>query len=133
ANRDLNPESIRTTEVVLEQYARSNLRLAGSVYVYRIHDLISVDTGSGLFENIDQVEARGLEVEVEKHFRRHWSLRYSSTLQEARDQATRDLLTNSPRHLAKLNLEFPIRGEALSGGIETQYPSRRLTLAGNDA
>jgi len=133
ANSDLNPESIRTTELVLEQYARSNLRLAGSVYVYRIHDLISVDTSTNLFENIDQVEARGLELEVEKHFRRHWSLRYSSTLQEARDQATRDLLTNSPRHLAKLNLEFPIRGDALSGGVETQYTSRRLTLAGNDA
>ncbi len=133
ANRDLHPESIRTSELVLEQYARSNLRLAGSVYVYRIHDLVSVDTGSGLFENVDEVEARGLEVEVEKHFRRRWSLRYSSTLQEARNQATRDLLTNSPRHLAKLNLEFPLHGEALSAGVETQYTSRRLTLTGNDA
>ncbi len=132
ANADLNPESIRTTEVVLEEYARSNIRLAGSAYIYRIHDLISVDTVSGLFENIDQVEARGIEVEVEKHFRRGWRLRYSSTLQETRDQKTRDLLTNSPRHLAKLNADFPLRGETLVAGIEAQYTSTRLTQAGND-
>ena len=133
ANTDLNPESIRTTEVVVEQYARSNIRLAGSAYIYNIRDLISVDTVSGLFENLDRVEARGIEMEVEKHFRRGWRLRYSSTLQQTRDQKTRDLLTNSPRHLAKLNADFPLRGEALTAGVEAQYTSTRLTLAGNNA
>ncbi len=58
---------------------------------------------------------------------------YSSTLQESRDQGTGRILTNSPRHLAKLNLRFPIHGESLSVGAECQYTSRRLTLGGNDA
>ncbi len=94
--------------------------------------------GDGAFtslrnEKVDKVEAEGIEIELDKTFRNAWSLRYSSTLQDTRDAQTQRLLTNSPHHLAKLNLNFPIKGEKLSAGVETQYTSRRLTLAGDYA
>jgi len=131
ANPDLMPERIRTFEGVVEHYTRQNMRLAGSVYKYLISDLVSVDGVTNLFENVDKVEAQGIEVEFDKTFRKGWELRYSSTLQDTRDAETRRLLTNSPHHLAKLNLNIPLKGERLSAAIETQYSSRRLTLAGD--
>ena len=133
ANPDLKPESIRTFEVVMEQYAMGNLRLTGSAYVYSIDDLVSVDTVSNMFENIDEVNAKGVELEVEKRFKNGFEVAYSSTLQENRDSGTDRILTNSPRHLAKLNVHVPIKGDKLAAGAEIQYTSRRLTMAGNDA
>jgi iron complex outermembrane receptor protein len=41
-------------------------------------------------------------------------------------------LTNSPRHLAKLNLTSPLPGTAWRGGLEWQYTDQRRTLAGNE-
>ena len=133
ANPDLNPEAISTYEIVLEQYTHGNLRLAGSAFLYRIADLVSVDTSTGLFENLDHVRAQGIELELEKRFKSGFRLRCSSSLQGARDAATDQPLTNSPSHLAKLNADLPIRGERLSAGVEVQYTSRRLTLAGDHA
>jgi iron complex outermembrane receptor protein len=133
ANPDLKPESIRTFEVVVEQYAMGNLRLTGSAYVYSIDDLVSVDTVSNMFENIDEVSTKGLEFEIEKRFKNGFEMTYSSTLQNNRDLGTDRILTNSPRHLAKLNARVPIKGDKLGVGAEVQYTSRRLTLAGNDA
>ncbi len=133
ANARLTPETIRTYEAVLEQYARGNLRIAGSAYIYDIADLVSVNSLTNLFENLDHVESRGIEVEFEKSFSSRFNLRYSSTIQETRDQSTRRILTNSPHHLAKLNADFPIKGDRLGAGVEVLYTSRRLTLAGNYA
>lgn len=133
ANANLKPESIRTYEVVLEQYAMGNLRLTGSAYVYDISDLVSVETLSNKFENIDEVSAKGLELEIEKRFKNGFEVTYSSTLQESRDNGTDRILTNSPRHLAKLNFRFPIKGDKLGAGAEVEYTSRRLTLDGSYA
>jgi len=131
ANPDLIPERIRTFEGVVEHYARQNLRLAGSVYKYLIHDLVSVNTVTNLFENVTRVEAQGIEIELDKTFRSGWGLMYSSTLQDTRDAETQRLLTNSPHHLAKLNMHVPLKGERLSAALEAQYTSRRLNLAGD--
>jgi len=131
ANPDLIPEKIRTFEGVVEHYARQNLRLAGSVYKYLISELVSVNTTTNLFENVDRVEAQGIEIELDKTFRSGWGLMYSSTLQDTRDAETQRLLTNSPHHLAKLNMHVPLKGERLSAALEAQYTSRRLNLGGD--
>ncbi len=133
ANSDLDPETMRTYEVVVEQYARGNFRVTGSAYLYRIQDLVSVNTTTNLFENLDHVRSQGIDLELEKRFKSGFKLRTSSTLQQTRDDTTDRLLTNSPRHLAKLNADFPIKGERLSAGVEVQYASKRVTLAGNYA
>jgi iron complex outermembrane receptor protein len=52
----------------------------------------------------------------------------SYTYQEAKDRSTDKLLSNSPKHLAKLNLIVPLIGEKLLLGLEEQYTSSRKTV-----
>jgi iron complex outermembrane receptor protein len=52
------------------------------------------------------------------------------TLQETRDEATGQSLTNSPRHMGKLNVIAPILKRRLFAGFGLQYSSQRKTLNG---
>jgi outer membrane receptor for ferrienterochelin and colicins len=54
--------------------------------------------------------------------------RLSYALQEAKNPQTGELLTNSPKHLGKLNLIAPLIKDRLFTGIELQYSSNRKTL-----
>jgi len=136
-NPDLKPEKIRTYELVYEQYLGKHLYSSLSGYYYRIDDLISqrLDPGDGLiqFGNIDTVDARGVELELEGKWANGLRGRLSYTYQENEDLQTGSMLTNSPRHLVKFSLIAPIYRDRLFAGIEEQYTSRRATLAGNSA
>ena len=41
-------------------------------------------------------------------------------------------LTNSPRHLANINIVAPLASEKLSAGFDLQYVSARRTIGGNE-
>jgi iron complex outermembrane receptor protein len=135
ANPNLRPEKIQTFELIWEQYLGRHLRLVGSGFYYRIRDLISqvTDPATGLivFQNLDRVDAKGLEWQLEGRWGRGWETRLSYTYQEAKNLETGHLLSNSPRHLAKFNLIAPLWQEKIFGGIELQYMSNRLTLLNN--
>jgi len=70
ANPDLQPETIATYEVVLEQALRKDLRLTVAGFYYKLDDLINLvedpDDGLLFFTNIDEVESTGGELEVER-------------------------------------------------------------------
>ena len=131
-NPDLEPERIRTYELVLEQYLGEHLRAVASGFYYEIDDLINLtlNPADGLlvFDNLDEVEASGAEFELEGKWRRGLEGRVSYTYQEAKDRSTDKLLSNSPKHLAKLNLIVPLIGEKLLLGLEEQYTSSRKTV-----
>ena len=59
ANPDLNPETIETYELVLEQSLGKGFRLATSLFFNKIDDLISLETDAAdsldVFRNIDKV------------------------------------------------------------------------------
>jgi outer membrane receptor protein involved in Fe transport len=135
ANPDLNPETIRTYEAVLEQDLPLKSRLSLSAFYYRIDDLISqtVDPNDGLtvFENLDRAETKGLEIDWETRPRRGWMARTSYTFQQAENVETRKWLSNSPRHLAKVNLIAPLYEDKLFGGFEVQYYGDMNTVTGN--
>ncbi len=132
----LKPERIRSMELAVEHYFRDDFRLTGSLFRNRIRDLISasVDPADGLlmFSNLSQASAGGMTLEVERAWAGNRRLRASYTWQSARDE-TGARLTNSPRHLAKLNWSAPIIGDWLRGGAELQYTGARRTLSGGDA
>lgn len=134
-NPDLQPEKIKTYELVLEQYLGDHLRAVVSGFYYEIDDLInlSLDPADGLlvFDNLDEVEATGTEFELEGKWGSGLEGRVSYTWQETKDRSTDKLLSNSPRHLAKLNLVLPLVGEKLLLGIEEQYTSKRKTVLRN--
>lgn len=135
ANPDLNPEKISTYELVLEQYVK-NYRFSASGFYYKMKDMIGqqVDPSDGLivFQNVDEVESKGVELEIQGKWSRGIEGQLSYTYQETTNKETGRLLTNAPRHLLKANIHVPIIKKYLSTGIEVQYTGPRRTLAGNN-
>jgi len=133
ANPNLQPERIRSRELVAEQRIGERLRLTASYYEYEMHDLISLMTdpltGALVFKNLDNVEARGAEITGE-WLGQTMHARASYSVQDAHDEATEQTLTNAPRHLAKLVVSTPLGISAVRAGFDARYVSRRRTLAG---
>lgn len=136
-NPDLAPETISTYELVCEQYLGDHLRAVAAGFYYEIDDLINltVDPTDGLlvFRNLDRVEARGVELELEGKLKNGLEGRVSYTFQQAKDRKTDMLLSNSPKHLAKLNLIAPLYRDKFLLGIEEQYTSSRRTVTRDEA
>jgi iron complex outermembrane receptor protein len=136
ANPDLQPETIRTYELVYEQELPHHLWFTAAAYRYEIQDLITQTSdpldGRNVFLNLDEVEANGLELELDGRFPCGARARLSYALQRTEDAQTGAELSNSPQHLAKLNLAVPILKDKVFLGIETQYSSSVTTLTGNE-
>ena len=134
ANPRLRPETNQTGEVVVEHYLDSRFRVAATSFYYHINDLITqqTDPADGLlvYNNIDEVNARGLELEAEGKWPRGLQGRVSYTFQHSRNEMTGAALTNSPAHLVQFNLMMPLLKGAGSAGVEFQYVGPRRTLTG---
>ncbi len=137
ANPNVKPEKIKTYELVVEQYLGDHLRALGSLYQYDISGLISqtTDPTDGLlfFSNVEDITAKGLELTMEGKWATGLEGRLSYALQTTHSESSERQLTNSPQHLAKVNLIVPMVGDKLFAGLEGRYTSSRLTLAGNNA
>jgi iron complex outermembrane receptor protein len=59
--------------------------------------------------------------------------RVSYTYQETEDDLTGKELSNSPRHLAAINVAVPVWKDKVFTGLEVLYRSRARTLGGNYA
>lgn len=138
-NPDLDPEKIRTYEIVCEHYFAERLRGVASGFYYEIEDLINLtldpndiseETGEPLvfFDNLDEIEAWGGELELEGHWKGGLEGRISYTFQDVENTDTGRRLSNSPKHLAKLNLIVPLWRDKVSLGLEEQYTSSRKTI-----
>ncbi|WP_413935339.1 TonB-dependent receptor plug domain-containing protein [Nitrospira sp. BLG_1] len=136
-NANIQPEKIKTYELVVEQYLGHHFRALGSLYQYNISGLISQTTdpvdGKLFYDNVDDITARGAEFTVEGKWPSGLEGRISYAIQTTRNDQMDQILTNSPQHLAKTNLIVPIVGDKLFAGFEGRYTSSRLTLAGNNA
>lgn len=135
-NPSLNPEKITTYELVYEQELGSGLRATVDGYFYQVKNLINqtIDSGDNLvYQNIEEAEGRGVELDVSKRWSGGADARLSYVMQQAVDAQTRVLLTNSPERLAKFNLALPFLDGRLVAGIEEQYTDRRTTLSGRYA
>ena len=131
----LEPETIRTSELALEQYLGDRDRLGVSLYHYGVSGLITQQAdvdGNIYFVNLTHVKADGVELEAERKYASGAVARVSYALQRTEDSDTGRELTSSPRRLAKLNWGFPL-GHLLRSGLEFQYHSRMKTLAGQEA
>jgi iron complex outermembrane receptor protein len=136
ANPDLKPEKIKTYEMVYERYLGDAVRVALSGYYYDISDLINQkpnSLGNSQFQNIGEVTAHGVELELDNKWSNGIEGRISYTLQRAEDKSTGEPLTNSPAHLGKLNLIVPVVKDMAGVGIEEQYMSRRRSEGGDYA
>lgn len=135
-NPNLDPETIRTYELIYEQQFLANYRLTLSGYYTKIRDMIratpdAVDPTLATFDNISSASVRGAEAELEAKWSNGFSGRLSYSYQQAEDDQMNQRLVNSPLQMAKANLVLPLFSDQLSSGIELQYLGSRRTLAGN--
>ncbi|MBA4388495.1 MAG: TonB-dependent receptor [Verrucomicrobia bacterium] len=130
---ELDPETIRTYELVCEQYLGRRYRLTVSGYFYKIHDLISptvTPTFVPYYGNIDKADARGVEFEAEGKYDSGLLARASYALQRTENEHTDEELSSAPRHLAKVNLSLPVYKDVLFISPELQYYGTTRTITG---
>jgi outer membrane receptor for ferrienterochelin and colicins len=133
-NPDLGPETIRSYEVVYDQRLGQNWQGNVSLFLNDINNLIRYrkDPVDSLFyfDNLDSVQAKGVEVEVKAHWPNglRGSASYSYTQTE--DAATGKRLVNSPEHLGKLALSVPLWKDKVFASAELQGMSQRDDLRG---
>lgn len=134
-NADLRPEEITTYEVVAEQTLGKHFRGKVSLYHYKIDNLISEETDPDdeliVYENAHETEANGVEFELMAKLDGDIEGRARYSFSDAKDGKTGNWLTNSPRHMGKLNISFPVVSKKLFGGLELRYVGERKTLQGN--
>ena len=132
ANPALRPETIKTTELVFEKYFHKYTSLSVSGFYNEIGGLITqtTDPRNGLirYSNLEDVHGKGLEFQLSEKRPSGWEGRLSYTVQESRSQLDGDTLTNSPKHLAKINLIAPLWSKKLFASFEGQEVSRRETV-----
>jgi len=135
ANREaqpLSPETIKTGEVVLEQYIGRRFRISASGYINGIHGLINQQVDALdriIYANVGSVQGHGLELEVEGKWFNGFEGRAAYTLQRSTSEETGEVLSNSPMNLAKINLTAPLGQRRLFASFEGLYSGPRLTLS----
>jgi len=133
ANPNLKPETIDTYELLAEHYFNKHWRATASLFDNRIHDLIrsTIDptTGNSVFTNARDVDARGVEAEIEGKWDNGLLLRLSYTHAQTRDLQTNDRVEYSPENFLKSQVSVPLWRDKLFGSVELIYATDRLTLA----
>jgi iron complex outermembrane receptor protein len=132
AANTLEPEIIKTYEIVLEQKLDKNLSGTVSAFRYEIDNVIDqyLDPSDNLlvYRNLTEVKANGIETALAGRWESGLKGRASYSFVEAKDEQTDEILVNSPRHLAKFNVISPVIKENLFAGVELLYTSRAKTL-----
>lgn len=131
-NPSLKPERIRTLELELQRRMNNALLLGGSVYSYRIRNLIEQGSESAegvRFENLSAARARGVELQADLLSRSTLSARATYAWQRTQDEFTRDWLTNSPVQVATVTASAALRA-ALRTSVTLRHESPRQTLTG---
>ncbi len=132
-NDSLRRERTQARELAVDWQPSHRLRISASAFSYDVKDMIEQvvmpDSEELQFANVSSARARGLELETE--FRADWGLRVRTSLsrQSARNAAD-ELLSNSPRWLAKLHATAPLPVSSLRAALELQGMGERLTGAG---
>jgi iron complex outermembrane receptor protein len=136
-NPDLQPEKIRTWELIWEQGINNNLAITVSGFHSGITNLINQvedpSDGQLVFINSEEVTSKGIELEFKGAWENGTRARVGYTYQESKYSENDCDLVNSPHHRATVNLivPIPIKDEKLFGGIEVQYTGRRETIGGD--
>jgi outer membrane cobalamin receptor len=130
---DLTAEKGGTLELIYQQRLSRNVLGTVSLYDYRLNGLIDqvAEGGTGdvfVFRNVSDAHAQGMEVGLDGRFGT-LSGYASYSIQEAHDEATKIVLTNSPKHLLKGGAAVGLPG-GVRPALEGRYESGRRTIAG---
>lgn len=130
-NQNIDPETIRSYELVYERQWTKELQSTASIFYNEIDDLITLQNGR--FQNLAGAEAKGIELGLDGLWENGLRGRISYTYQETEDADTGKTLTDSPRHLGKVSVSVPVWPEKVFAGVEFQYTTSRTTWLGTEA
>jgi len=105
-NKDLDPETIQTVELVFDYLPRRNLRTILNLFYYQIDDLISFDdaTPEGTrARNVNSQKGQGFEFEAEWTVTPTLLVRGNIAGQWSKNEETDQTVPNVPRYQAYLN------------------------------
>jgi outer membrane receptor for ferrienterochelin and colicins len=137
-NPALKPEHIETLELIAERFVGGGVQVSASTFRNRLSALISqrIDASNNnmfIFENADAIESKGVELGVRVNRGHGPTGQLTYALQKTEDRKTGVELTNSPRHMAKLELRAPLNVSNITAGVDAQYVSGRRTIGGSVA
>ncbi|MGZ2371674.1 TonB-dependent receptor plug domain-containing protein [Ancylomarina sp. YFZ004] len=131
ANSNIDPERIRTTEVVWEYNPLNNLFISTALYQYKMRKLIdqTLDEEDGLvyFQNIGRVSGKGLEFEIKYKPQNKTTLFVNGALQKSIDSNSKTKLTNSPKLLLKAGVIQSVT-DLFTISPECFFESKRKTI-----
>lgn len=130
ANTALQGEQIDTLELVLDQRLTPSFNLHGSVYHWKMQDvikLVNVSPTASQFQNSDSVKAYGIEMGADKSWSDGSRMRASLSYQTTQDDSG-DTLVNSPHLMGKLNISTPLPALGMLLGYELQSYSKRESI-----
>jgi iron complex outermembrane receptor protein len=118
---DIEPEKVRTAELVWQQQFTSKSRLTASLYRNRVSDAV--------LQSYSELETIGQEVGIE--YVSESGFRFSASIAHQNTEDGRgEWLMNSPRWISKLNIAQPIFQHRAMVGFEMQNIGRRLDVYG---
>jgi len=133
-NALLKPETVKTMEIVWEQYFANHFRMTVSGFYYPIRSLISeqidFSTGNAFFANAGSLNISGMELELARRLPAGVQGTISYSYQDASDPETGLTVTNSPKHIVQAGLIVPVIKQKLFASMDLQYVSPRATLEG---
>jgi outer membrane receptor for ferrienterochelin and colicins len=129
----LEPETVRSSEVIWEEYLSKRVRTTITAFGYHARQIIeqgTVVTANGAdlyFRNVGTVKGAGVEAEIEAKLAGGVNGHFSQTYVRTHDD-NGEAVWNSPRHLTKIGLQVPV--SSLFVSVEGEYMGERLTIAG---
>ena len=133
ANLHLQPETIKTYEVVMEQGLGEHFHLTANVFRNQVSKLINQElntSGLLIFENTAGTHIDGFSAELEARFSGGLQGKASYSYSDNQNTLATKTLTSSPEHLAKLNLIVPLLQQKLFAGLDAQFNGPATTLTG---
>jgi outer membrane receptor for ferrienterochelin and colicins len=134
ANPSLRPETVKTTELVWEQYFADHFQMTTSAFYYPIRSLITeqIDplTGNAVFTNAEALDMRGLDFAFSRKLPTGFEATVSYSYQDVTNPSTQIPVTNSPKHILQASLAVPLIHQKMFASMDLQYLSKRATLLG---
>ena len=125
---DLQPETIRTYELVAERYLGRHGRASASLFGNSISDFLDYLDESSALENSGKARVRGGEVKIAGKSDGGWLFQASYSRQLAIESDTGVGLINSPDDMAKMQVGIPLYRNKLNANIEGLFVGDRQTL-----
>ena len=131
-NPSLEPEEIKTWELIWEQKLWESTRLVTSLFRYELNDIITqVETENELlqFQNLGTVVSEGVEVQLESRFKNDLTAHLGFTVLDVEDENTGKRPANSPGFMAGGGISIPVWSKRFYLSPEIQYIGERKTLS----